>query len=34
MQSKMKDFNVMSDIQPSNEVHFRMGSTFGGNSEY
>jgi hypothetical protein len=33
MQSKVKDFKVVSDIQPTNLINFRMGSTFVGNSE-
>jgi hypothetical protein len=34
MESKIQEFKAVSDIQPSNEFHFRMGSTFVGNSEY
>jgi hypothetical protein len=34
VESKIQDFKVVSDSQPSNEFHFRMGSTFVGNSEY
>jgi hypothetical protein len=33
MQSKVKDFKAVSDIQPTNLINFRMGSTFVGNSE-